>query len=390
MTRNRGLRLTLAALALAGGHAAADPGPTAHRVEVLHSGLDRPWALAFLPGGEAALITGRGGRLWHWQAEGNRLIPLSGVPQVDDRGQGGLLDVAVDPGFADNGRIWLAWAGAVPGARRGETATHLGHARLNMDAGRIEGLEAVFAAAPAMNSPAHFGARIVFHDGHLYLGLGDRAQKDFGPDHVAQRLDSENGAVVRLRLDGSVPDDNPFVGTRGARPAIWSYGHRNIQAMAVHPDSGAIWAAEHGENGGDEINILTRGGNHGWPLAAHGTTYRGGMTFAPPHQPGDGFVAPVWHSPPGRAAPFPPSGMAFYTGAAFESWQGDLLLGNLGQRYLGRFVIEGETPVLAERLLDGQGWRIRDVAVGPADGFVYVLSDGEGAVLARLVPEAAP
>ncbi len=357
---------------------------TAYRVEVLQTGLDRPWAMDFLPGGSDLVITGRAGVLWHWQAESGVLAPVAGAPQVDSQGQGGLLDIAVDPGFADSGRVWLSWSGA---GQRGAT-THLGHARLNLNAARIYSLETVFAAQPFITSPAHFGSRIVFADGHVFMGLGDRAQKDFGPDHVSQRQDTENGAVIRLTLDGQVPNDNPFVARARAAPAIWSYGHRNIQAMAVHPETGAIWLAEHGENGGDEINIVERGGNYGWPLASHGTTYRGGQVFAPPHRPGDGFIAPVWHSPAGRADPFPPSGMAFYTGAAFDGWQGDLLIGNLGQQYLGRFTLDGDTPELAERLLENRGWRIRDVAVGPEDGFIYVLSDGEEGVLARLIPDA--
>lgn len=378
------------ALALALPAAATAQGGDGHgyRVEVLHEGLDRPWAMAFLPGTADLLITGRGGALWHWQAGGG-LTDLSGLPPVDDRGQGGLLDLAIDPGFADNGRVWLAWAGPCGAAGAGGATTHLGHARLDLDAARLDDLETVFAAAPCMDSPAHFGARIVIHDGHVFMGLGDRNQKDFGPDHIAQRLDSENGAVIRLTLDGDVPADNPLVGQDGAAPAIWSHGHRNIQAMTIQPDTGRLWLAEHGENGGDEINIVERGGNYGWPLASFGTTYRGGAVFAPPHQPGDGFVAPVWNSPAGRAAVFPPSGMTFVDGAAFADWQGDLLVGNLGRRFLGRFTLDGDTPTLAQQLLDGRDWRIRDVAIGP-DGLIHVLSDGPDAVLARLSPEPTP
>lgn len=371
-------RLGPAVLAFALALAAPVAAQPAHRVEILHQGLDRPWALAFLPGGDDLAITGRGGDLWLWRA--GRLEAVSGLPRVTDAGQGGLLDIAPDPDFARNRRVWLAWAGA----GQGGASTHLGHARLDEGAGRLADLETVFVAQPFMNSPAHFGARIVFAEGHLFLGLGDRAQKDFGPHHVSQRLDTENGSVIRLALDGTVPADNPFAG--GPAPAIWSHGHRNIQAMALHPETGAIWLAEHGENGGDEINLLRRGGNYGWPLAAHGVTYQGGEVFAPPHRAGDGFVAPAWHSPAGRGAPYPPSGMAFYAGDAFPDWRGLMLLGNLGQQHLGLFAVTGEAVEPAGRLLEDQGWRIRDVAVGP-DGFVYVISDGEDGVLARIVPE---
>ena len=162
-----------------------------------------------------------------------------------------------------------------------------------------------------MTAARIFGSRIAFADDHVFAGFGDRGFKNFGPDHIAQDLSSENGSVIRLTLDGEIPADNPFVAQQGAAGAIWSYGHRNIQGMAVHPDTGALWVAEHGEAGGDEVNIIERGGNYGWPLASHGVTYRGGDEFAPPHQPGDGFVAPVFHWPAGRDNHNPPSGMAF-------------------------------------------------------------------------------
>lgn len=362
--------------------AATSDLPADYTVQILHDNLDAPWAMTFLPGGDEVLVTGRTGNLWHLPVSGGAARDISGLPRVDTTGQGGLLDIALDPDFATNNRIWLSWAAS----GRGGASTHLGHATLNLDAGRLEGLQTVFVAQPFINSPAHFGSRIVFADGHLFMGLGDRSQKDFGPNHVSQNLSTENGSVIRLALDGSVPADNPFVGQPRAAGAIWSYGHRNIQAMAVNPDTGAVWLAEHGERGGDEINVVQRGGNFGWPLASYGVTYSGGEVFAPPHQPGDGFVAPVFHWGPGREDNFPPSGMTFYTGDAFPDWQGHLLIGNLGQRYLGLFQIDGETVQAPVRLLADQGWRIRDVTVGPNDGFVYGISDGDRGVLFRLVP----
>ena len=372
--------VSLAALTAAAiGTAAAAERP--YQVDVLAEGLQRPWAMAFLPGTEELLITGRAGHLWHWR-EGNEPTSLSGLPEVDSTGQGGLLDVAIDPSFDENARIWLSWVGRVEGG----STTHLGHARLDLEAGEITDLQTVFAAGPGMQSSGHFGARIVFADGHVFMGLGDRNQKDFGPQHIAQRLDSENGAVIRLTLEGEIPQDNPFVGTEGAAPAVWSYGHRNIQAMAVHPETGAVWLAEHGEAGGDEVNIVQRGGNFGWPLASFGVTYRGAQEFAPPHQEGDGFIAPVYHWPAGRTDHFPPSGMAFYQGDAFADWQGHMLIGNLFHQYLGLFQVDGEQVSSPMRLLEGRGWRIRDVAVGAHDGLIYVLQDGDDAVLARLSP----
>ena len=354
-----------------------------YRAETLAQGLDRPWALAFLPSSGDLVITGRGGALWLWQAENGALQSLAGAPEVDARGQGGLLDITPAPDFAETAQLYLAWSGA---DARGHTATHLGRARLDRAGQALRDLELLYVAEPFLNAQGHYGARIVVERDHVFLGLGDRQRKDFGPDHIAQDLSNAYGAVIRLGRDGSVPPDNPFAGQPGVEGAIWSYGHRNIQAMARHPETGALWLAEHGESGGDEINIVERGGNYGWPLASFGVDYRSGRAFAPPHQPGDGFIAPVHHWPAGRADNFPPSGMVFYDGEAFPNWRGHLLIGNLRHQYLGLFAIEDGQVTQAARLLDGAGWRIRDVAVGPDDGFIYAIGDGPGAPLLRLVP----
>jgi len=378
--RNTCLGAGLAALALgAAGPAVAQD----YTVEVLAEGLDRPWGMAFVPGTPDIVMTGRGGQLMLWQADTGEVVALDGAPEVDSRRQGGLLDIAPAPDFDETGHVWLSWSGQVEGG----TTTHLGRGVLDLEAGALTGLEVMFRVAPGIDSQAHYGSRIVFHDGHVFMGTGDRNRKDFGPDHIAQDLGSENGAVIRLALDGSVPGDNPYVGIAGAAPAIWSYGHRNIQAMAVRPGTDEIWLAEHGEAGGDEINIVERAGNFGWPLAAFGVDYRTGQQFAEPHQPGDGFVAPVFHWPPGRDDHFPPSGMAWVTGDAFPDWEGHLLVGNLFHRYLGLFAVNGQQVSAPVRLLEDRGWRIRDVAVGPDDGLIYVIVDGEDAPLVRLVPE---
>ncbi|MGY6547642.1 MAG: PQQ-dependent sugar dehydrogenase [Roseinatronobacter sp.] len=368
---------TAAALALALPLQADTP----YEVETLATGLDRPWGMTFLPGSDELLITKRGGEVVLWSEEGG-VTPVSGAPEVVSQGQGGLLDIAVSPDFDETGHVFMTWAGAVDGG----TTPHVGRARLDREAAALTDLEVLHVVQPAINSGAHFGSRIVFRDGFLFAGFGDRGSKDFTENHISQDLGSENGAVIRLTLDGAVPDDNPFVGQQGAAGAIWSYGHRNIQAMTVHPETGDIWLAEHGEAGGDEVNIVTRGGNFGWPLASFGVTYRGGDEFAPPHQEGDGFVAPVHNWPAGREAHFPPSGMTFYTGDAFPDWQGHLLIGNLFHRYLGLFAEENGGLTEIGRLLDGENLRIRDVAVGPNDGFIYVLADGEGVPLLRLTP----
>jgi quinoprotein glucose dehydrogenase len=354
-----------------------------YEVETLAEGLDRPWGMVFLPGGSDLLITGKTGHLMLWQAASGEVVEIAGAPEVDSRGQGGLLDVELAPDYAETGLVYLSWSAAVEG---GGTTTHLGRGRLDLEAGRLADLEVLFRVSPAVDSQAHYGGRIAVQDGHVFLGTGDRNFKDFGPGHIAQDLSSENGAVIRLTLDGQVPADNPFVGVEGASPAIWSYGHRNVQAMAPNPWTGALWLGEHGEAGGDEINVVQRGGNYGWPLAAFGVDYRTGAAFAAGHEPGDGFVAPAFHWGPGREDHFPPSGMAWYDGDAFPEWQGRLLVGNLFHRYLGLFDVDGDTASAPERLLEGEGLRIRDVAVGPEDGFIYVIADGEDAPLLRLTP----
>ena len=353
-----------------------------YEVEILAEGLDRPWGMTFLPNGEDILITGRGGSLKLWLAESGDVVEVSGAPDVDSRRQGGLLDVELSPDFDETGHVFMTWSGAVDGG----TTTHLGRGVFDIDERAVTDLEVLFRVSPAVDSQAHYGSRIVFHDGYLFMGTGDRNFKDFGPDHIAQDLSSENGAVIRLALDGSVPDDNPFADHEGAAPAIWSYGHRNIQAMAVHPETGEVWLAEHGEAGGDEINVVERGENFGWPLAAFGVDYRTGEQFAEVHQPGDGFVAPVFHWGPGRQDHFPPSGMAWVEGDAFPDWQGHLLVGNLFHRYLGLFAVDGHEVAAPVRLLEGQDLRIRDVAIGPNDGLIYVIADGEDVPLLRLVP----
>lgn len=362
---------------------AAARADTGYRVEYLAGGLDRPWALAFLPGSGDIVMTGRAGRVMLWESGSGAIREIAGAPAVDTRGQGGLLDIAPAPDFEDSGWLYMTWSGA---NARGETATHLGRARLDREEERLADLQVLHVVLPFLDAQGHYGARIAFADGHVFVGTGDRQRKDFGPGHIAQDISNGYGAVLRLTPEGEAPADNPLAGREGADPAIWSWGHRNIQAMAVQPETGALWLAEHGESGGDEINIVQRGGNYGWPLASFGVNYRTGRPFAPPHREGDGFVAPVWHWGAGRDDNFPPSGMAFYDGAAFPGWQGRLLIGNLRHQYLGLFAVEGQGVTPVAQLLEGEGWRIRDVAVGPSDGFIYAIGDGPAAPLMRLVP----
>jgi glucose/arabinose dehydrogenase len=353
-----------------------------YRVDTLAEDLPNPWAMTFLPGSGDILMTLRQGGFAVWSAA-DRLTQLTGGPDVVFAGQGGLLDVAPGPNFADTGWIYLTWTGQ---AGNSGTTTYLGRARVDLGAAKIGPVEELYTVTPGVDSGQHFGSRIAIVDDHVFAGFGDRGFKNFGPDHISQDLGSANGAVIRLELDGTIPRDNPFVGQAGAEDAIWSYGHRNIQAMTVHPDTGEIWIGEHGEAGGDEVNIIERGGNYGWPLASFAVTYWGGNEFAPPHRPGDGFVAPIHNWPAGRTDHNPPSGMTFYTGNAFPEWQGHVLIGNLAHRYLGLHATGGRSLTEVARLLDGRDWRIRDVAVGPDNGFIYVLTDGADGRLLRLSP----
>ena len=376
------LRTLRTATAVAAVFAAAQAHAAEYEVEILAEGLDRPWGMSFLPGSEDILITGRNGTLMLWDASAGSIVDIDGAPEVDNSGQGGLLDIEAAPDFADTGHVFMTWVAQVEG---GSTTT-LGRGTFDRDAGALSDVEVLFQVSPGIESGGHFGSRIVIHGDHIFVGTGDRNFKDFGPDHIAQDRTSENGAVVRLRLDGSVPDDNPFVDDSDASPAIWSYGHRNIQALAARPGTDELWLAEHGESGGDEINIVERGGNFGWPLAHFGVDYRTGEPFANSPSEGDGFVTPVFAWGPGRDDNFPPSGMAWVDGSAFADWEGHLLVGNLRHQYLGLFEVSGQEVSEPTRLLEDRGWRIRDVAIGPEDGFIYVIVDGEDVPLVRLRP----
>ncbi len=353
-----------------------------YEIETVAQGLNEPWGMDFMPDGRL-LVTERGGALKLIDRATGDITDISGVPEVDARGQGGLLDVALHPDFADDPWIYMTYAGN----DAGQTATYLGRARLDADAATLRDLEVLHVAEPHVDSTGHYGSRVVFDgENRVYYTAGDRQFKNFGPDHHAQDTTNYIGTTMRLNDDGSVPADNPFVGDPDVRDSIYSYGHRNVQGMAFHPDTGALWQNEHGENNGDEINIVEAGGNYGWPVATYGVRYGTGRPFAqtPPENPET--TSPVYHWAPDHPEGFPPSGFAFYDGDAFPAWRGNALMGNLAHRYLGRFTVNGEEVEMAERLLDGEGWRIRDVAVGPDDGFVYVLIDATDVPLIRLRP----
>jgi glucose/arabinose dehydrogenase len=360
-------------LALAQASAPRSPTPTAVTggvgVETLARGLDHPWGLAFLPDGRM-LVTERPGRLRVVDRNGRVSAPLGGVPKVAAAGQGGLLDVALDPRFADNRLVYLSYAEPGPGG----AGTAVARGRLADD--RLDDVHVVYQQQPKAETSAHFGSRLVFaRDGTLFVTQGDR----FAHRDKAQDLSSGIGKIVRINPDGSVPRDNPFAGRAGARPEIWSYGHRNIQGAALHPDTGALWTAEHGARGGDELNHPEAGKNYGWPVITYGVDYSGARIGEGTAKPG--MEQPVYYWDPVIA----PSGMVFYTGDAFPQWKGSLLIGSLAPGGLVRLVLENGRVVREERfLLDGRD-RIRDVRQGP-DGLVYVLTDRTDGRLLRVTP----
>jgi aldose sugar dehydrogenase len=337
------------------------------RVVELAGGLEHPWAMAFLPDG-AMLITERPGRLRILRDGVLNPAPMAGVPEVYASGQGGLLDVVLDPDFARNRLIYLSYAA------QGDAGAGTRVARARLGDGRLEDLEVIFEGMMASGG-RHFGSRLAFDpDGYLFVTLGERGQ-----DERAQDLDALAGKVVRLHSDGSVPADNPFAGRAGAAPEIFSYGNRNPQGLAVHPETGAVWLVEHGPRGGDEVNLIAAGVNYGWPVITHGRAYSGlpmGEGSAK-----EGMAQPLHYWVPSIS----PSGLAFYQGDAFPQWQGDLFTGGLSGQLLARLELDGDQVVAEERLLEGMLGRIRDVREGP-DGYLYLLTDDADGKLVRLEP----
>jgi glucose/arabinose dehydrogenase len=346
------------------------------QVSTVVDGLANPWAIAFLPGDEGMLVTERAGALRLVDAEGNLSEPIEGVPQVDARGQGGLLDVALDPDFAENRLVYLSFAEAGDGGN----STAVARGQLNEDATALEEVEVIFSQQPKVQSTAHFGSRLVFdNDGHLFVTMGDRSSRQFRD--MAQDTDSHIGTIARINPDGSVPQDNPFVGQDGALPEIWAYGVRNVQAAALHPETGVLWEIEHGPRGGDELNVIEPGANYGWPVASFGVEYSGD-TIGEGISSAEGMVDPIYEWTPVIA----PSGMAFYSGDAFPEWEGNLFVGGLASTALVRLELDGDSVTHEERLLEPLGLRIRDVAQGP-DGAIYVATDEANGGILRVAPQ---
>jgi glucose/arabinose dehydrogenase len=341
----------------------------AFRVVKVVEGLDHPWCVAFLPDGRM-LVTERPGRL-RVVAQGKLdPQPIAGLPPVTAGGQGGLFDVVLHPSHERNGLLYLAYAA------RGEGGVGTELARAKLNGKQLEDVQVLFRQDPKGSGGLHFGGRIVFdRDGYLYLTLGERGQKE-----RAQRPDDHAGSVIRLHDDGRVPRDNPFAGKPGWKPEKFDLGHRNMQGAALHPQTGMLWTHEHGPQGGDEVNVIRPGVNYGWPVITYGVNYGIGTRIGEgTHKAG--MAQPLYYWVPSIA----PSGMAFYTGERFPRWKGDLFVGALRDQMLVRLKLDGEKVVREERLLKGVLGRIRDVRSGP-DGYLYLLTDEDNGVLARLEP----
>jgi aldose sugar dehydrogenase len=341
-------------------------------VQTAASGLDHPWALAFLPD-RRMLVTERPGRMRIVGKDGTLSPALAGVPKVFASGQGGLLDVVLDRSFAQNHTIYFCYAEPVEGRAR----TALARARLIAEGtARIEAVEVIFRQAGPLSGGNHFGCRIVqTPDDNLFLTTGDH----FTTRDQAQILGNDLGKIIRIRPDGSVPPDNPFVATPGAEPAVWSYGHRNPQGLALHPVTGKLWEHEHGPRGGDEVNIIEKGKNYGWPVIGYGIDYSGAKIHDSTHKAG--MEQPIKYWVPSIA----PSGMTFYTGNLFASWRGSLFIGALAGQILVRLELDGHKPVKEERLLQELRERIRDVREGP-DGALWLATDSSSGRILRLAP----
>jgi glucose/arabinose dehydrogenase len=338
--------------------------------------INTGWAVAFLPNGKM-LVTERGGNLLVVGPDGSKSAPVTGLPPVDARGQGGLLDVALDPDFATNSVIYWSFSEPQP---EGANNTAVARGRfVDGAAPRVEDVRVIYHQVPAFASRAHFGSRLVFgRDKTLFVTQGDRSATEGRMQ--SQDMSSGIGKFVRINRDGTIPADNPFVGRNGVRPEIWSIGHRNAQGAALHPTTGELWAVEHGTRGGDELNIARKGKDYGWPTIAYGIEYRGqpitgGITAK------EGMEQPLYYWDPVIA----PSGMAFYTADLFPAWKGSLFIGGHGTYDLVRLSLDGEKVVGEERLLTDMRPHVRDVRQGP-DGALYVLTDSTSGKLLKLVP----
>lgn len=342
------------------------PPATSFEYEPIVEGMQIPWGIAVLPDG-SLLITEKSGELIHF-TNGEKQI-ISGVPEVYNRGQGGLLDIALHPNYGENGWIYLTYASPEGEEEGGNTA--LMRAKLNGT--QLTDQEVLYKASPNTTKGQHFGSRIVFdNDGYLYFSIGERGERELNPQDITR----DGGKVYRLNEDGSIPEDNPFVDKEDAKKAIYSYGHRNPQGMILHPETGEVWVHEHGPQGGDEINVVQKGANYGWSEVTYGENYGGGAISDETTR--EGIVEPIHYWLPSIA----PSGMVLVTSDKFPHLKGNLLVGSLKFQYLEHLIMDGKKVVKREKLLEDIG-RVRDVIEGP-EGTIYVAVEGKG--VGKLVP----
>ncbi|MBU3023990.1 PQQ-dependent sugar dehydrogenase [Aestuariibacter sp. A3R04] len=337
------------------------------KVETLTDALSHPWGLAFLPGGDIVL-TERPGNIRLFRHDTGLGAPLKNVPAVAAVNQGGMLGIAVDPHFRDNQTIYFCYS------QPGEDGSTSAVSRARIQGDRLEDVETLFTASPRVDNGFHFGCRVAFDgNGDLFITLGER----YKLMQEAQNTDNHLGKIVRIRPDGSIPDDNPFVD--GKAPEIYSYGHRNVQGLTIHPETGAVWAMEHGPKGGDEVNLIKKGKNYGWPVITYGIDYSGDIISDKTEMPG--MEQPVLYWDPSIA----PSGMVFYQGDKFPDWRGDLLVGSLKFTHLRRIGMNEGKPGQQEVYLQDRKERIRDVVEGP-DGYLYLLTDTPEGKLLKVMP----
>lgn len=340
--------------------------PVELTTETISTDFDNPWSFTFLPDGDL-LVTEKEGKLFRLHS--GQKTEIQGMPEVYVRGQGGLMDVEIHPSYSTNQLIYFTYGSSSEGSRGGNTTVM--RARLNGT--QLEEQEVIFKAMPESSRGQHWGGRIAFDpEGYLYISVGDRGDRDENP----QSLENHNGKIHRLLDDGQIPPDNPFVDVSGAITSIYSYGHRNPQGMAVHPATGEVWTHEHGPQGGDELNVIRKGNNYGWPVITYGINYSGTKITDITHK--DGMEQPVTYWVPSIA----PCGMTFVTSNKYPEWQGSILLGSLKFNYLHRVKLNGDQVVLQEKVLDGFG-RMRSVKQSP-DGYIYFSVEGKG--LFRIIP----
>lgn len=344
-------------------------------IETFAENLERPWGIAPLPDG-SYLVTERPGRLRHVSAQGEVHEPISGLPEIDAREQGGLLDVTLSPDFGSDRMVYFTYAKPVDGG----VATAAARGMLTEDMTALENVEDIFVQGPPSDAPMHYGSRITFdNEGHVFITTGEHFTDEYRK--MAQELDNTYGKVVRLNPDGSVPEDNPFVGQDG-EDAIWSYGHRNIQGAAIQPATGDYWTIEHGPAGGDELNRPEAGKNYGWPEVSYGIRYDG-APIGTGEPRAEGMEEPVYYWDPVIA----PGGMAFYEGDAFEGWEGDLIIASLSPGEVVRLDLDEEGLVVGEEALAGGNGRVRDVEIAE-DGTVLFLIDSEAGAILRMSPKS--